>query len=271
MPELPEVETTLIGIKPFLEEQSIIHIEVRNPHLRIPIPDEIQLLVNEKQIHRLARRGKYIIIQLSKGNILIHLGMSGHLRLIKTADPIGKHDHVDLYLSNHQILRYCDPRRFGLFHYIHDDPLQHPLLNHLGPEPLSDDFDANYVYQKTRNRKQPIKSLIMNNEFVVGVGNIYATESLFYSNIHPLRQSDTLTDKECALLSIAIKKILHMAIHAGGTTLKDFYSSHGKPGYFSMSLKIYGRQNEPCYTCNHAIEAIPIGGRKSAYCPCCQQ
>lgn len=242
MPELPEVETTVLGIKPYLEGRTITHIVVRNPRLRIPISEEIISQVNKKIINQLSRRAKYIILSLSEGFILIHLGMSGHLRLLQATETYGKHDHVDLHFDNNMMLRYCDPRRFGLFHYIDENPLIHPLLSHYGPEPLSDAFNASYLYHKTRNKNQPIKSVVMNNEIVVGVGNIYAAESLFLTKLHPQEPSKHLTVQECETLTSTIKQVLDRAIHAGGTTLRDFYSTDGKPGYFSMSLNVYGRK-----------------------------
>ena len=270
MPELPEVETTKQGIKPHLLGQVITGVTLRNPKLRLPVPLDIDRLCVGKKITAITRRAKYILIHLVQGYILIHLGMSGHLRVVPDVTEPEKHDHIDLLLSNGLSLRYCDPRRFGLFLYIEENPYLHALLAHLGPEPLSEDFTSNYLFQKTRNKNQPIKSLIMNNEVVVGVGNIYATESLFLTGIHPKTPAKLITKKACHSLTIQIKKILQSAIEAGGTTLRDFYSFDGKPGYFSVSLKVYGRKNQPCFQCNQTIETIVIAGRHSAFCPQCQ-
>lgn len=270
MPELPEVETAKEGIKPYLEGQTISEVIVRNARLRLPVPPNMTECCVDKKIISINRRAKYLLIQLSSGYILIHLGMSGHLRIISRDSSPEKHDHVDLILGSNLALRYCDPRRFGLFLYLEGNPEQHSLLRHLGPEPLSDDFNCDYLYRKIKNKNQAIKSLIMTNEVVVGVGNIYATESLFFAGIHPLTPAKKLSRDACKSLSIEIKRILQLAIEAGGTTLKDFYASDGKPGYFNFSLQIYGRKNQTCFQCHNQIEAVIIGGRQSAYCPDCQ-
>jgi formamidopyrimidine-DNA glycosylase len=270
MPELPEVETTKEGIKSHLEGQTISQIIVRNHSLRLPVGWNISELCAQQKIEHVTRRAKYIILQLTKGNLLIHLGMSGHLQIVPNNTTHGKHDHIDLVLNNGQTLRYCDPRRFGLFHYF-EEPLQNlRLLSKLGPEPLTEEFNSYYLYEKIRHRNQPIKSLIMTNEIVVGVGNIYATESLFYAQIHPQKKANTINYAQCIRLTYYIKEVLQKAIHAGGTTLKDFYTSDGKPGYFSISLNVYGRSKEPCIQCKTPIEAVFIAGRNSAFCPYCQ-
>lgn len=270
MPELPEVETTKEGIKPHLEGQFIQKIEVRNYGFRIPVPSNINELCAEKKILTVTRRAKYILLQLSKGYLLIHLGMSGHLRIISDASLPEKHDHITLYLANGKALRFCDPRRFGLFIYIDENPHQHKLLTHLGPEPLSEAFDGHYLYQRSHNKNKPIKSFVMDNEIVVGVGNIYATESLFLSSIHPATPAKNINETTYHLLAKHIKSVLQQAIKSGGTTLRDFYAFDGKPGYFSISLKVYGRKNQPCMQCQHSIQTVMIGGRSSAFCPNCQ-
>jgi len=270
MPELPEVETTKQGIKPHLEGQIVKQIIVRNPKLRLPVPLNMDELCAGKKITAISRRAKYILLHLTQGYVLIHLGMSGHLRIVSGDTEPEKHDHIDLMMTNGLSLRYCDPRRFGLFVYINENPHQHPLLAHLGPEPLSKDFTSDYLYKRTRNKNIPIKSLIMNNEIVVGVGNIYATESLFLVGIHPQTPAKKMTERHCHLLTVKIKQILNSAIDAGGTTLRDFYTFDGKPGYFSVSLKVYGRKKQPCFQCNEPIETVVIAGRHSAFCPQCQ-
>ena len=270
MPELPEVETTKEGIKPHLEGQIINRITVRNPKLRIPVLLNIDELCTQKKIYKITRRAKYILLHLSEGYLLIHLGMSGHLRIIPSNQTPGKHDHIDLDLESHVTLRFCDPRRFGLFHYINENPYKHPLLTHLGPEPLSEDFNGDYLYQKAKNKKTPIKSLIMNNNIVVGVGNIYATESLFFSRLNPQTSAQKISFEQCLLLTTHIKQVLKSAIEAGGTTLRDFYTSEGKPGYFSIALQVYGRKKQACYICKHLIESTIIAGRQSSFCPKCQ-
>lgn len=271
MPELPEVETTKQGIKPHLEGQTIRKISVRNTRLRLPVPEHINTLCTGKKIIQVSRRAKYILIELSEGYLLIHLGMSGHLRLCAENSALQTHDHVSLILHNDQALRFCDPRRFGLFLYLEDNPHQHSLLNHLGPEPLSDAFNSDYLWQRIQNKNKPIKSLIMDNEIVVGVGNIYATESLFLAKIHPNKPAKTLSEEDCHILVNYIKEVLKQAIECGGTTLRDFYASDGKPGYFSIELKVYGRKNQPCFECKEPINALIIGGRNSAFCIKCQK
>lgn len=270
MPELPEVETTKEGIKNHIASQRISAIIVRNPRLRVPVALNINQLCAQKRILQVTRRAKYILLHLNEGYLLIHLGMSGHLRVIPADTTPGKHDHIDVILENGLTLRYCDPRRFGLFHYFKEPPERQSLLNHLGPEPLTEAFNADYLYQKTRTKKQAIKALIMDNRLVVGVGNIYAAESLFQAEIHPLSTAKSLNYEQCSALAQAIKQILNAAIQAGGTTLKDFYAFDGKPGYFTQSLKIYGRQCQPCYSCATSIEAVVIAGRQSCFCPQCQ-
>ncbi|MGM9454202.1 bifunctional DNA-formamidopyrimidine glycosylase/DNA-(apurinic or apyrimidinic site) lyase [Legionella bozemanae] len=270
MPELPEVETTKEGIKSHLEGQTIKEIIVRNSKFRIPVPDNLHQLCAGKKILAVSRRAKYILIQLSKGYLLIHLGMSGHLRIIADKSTPAKHDHILLTLANGLVLRFYDPRRFGLFLYINENPYQHQLLRHLGPEPLCEEFNGHYLYQKVQNKNKPIKSLIMDHEIVVGVGNIYAAESLFLANIHPNTPGKMLSEDECFTLTKHIKEVLNQAILCGGTTLRDFYAFDGKPGYFSISLKVYGRKNQPCMLCQHPIESVVISGRNSFFCPQCQ-
>lgn len=270
MPELPEVETTKEGIKPYLEGQSIHEIAVRNSSLRVPVPANLNELCAGKKIIAVTRRAKYILVHLSQGYLLIHLGMSGNLRLVPGNVRPEKHDHITLILMNGQALRFCDPRRFGLFLYVDENPHQHKLLSHLGPEPLSTEFNGNYLHQRAKNKNKPIKSFIMDNEIVVGVGNIYATESLFLSGIHPNTPAKNISAEHCHLLVTHIKEVLQRAIECGGTTLRDFYAIDGKPGYFSIALQVYGRKNQPCLQCQQLIQAVIIGGRNSAFCPNCQ-
>ncbi|KTD14594.1 formamidopyrimidine-DNA glycosylase MutM [Legionella gratiana] len=270
MPELPEVETTKEGIKLQLEGHTISWISVHNPRLRIPVPNHLNELCIGKKIIAVTRRAKYILIQLSEGYLLIHLGMSGHLRIAKNKSIPEKHDHITMTLSNNLKLRFYDPRRFGLFLYIDKNPYEHPLLIHLGKEPLSEEFNGHYLFQKGKNKNKPIKSFIMDNEIVVGVGNIYATESLFLAKIHPSTPTKMLSEEAHFNLAMHIKEVLKQAIACGGTTLKDFYTLDGKPGYFSVSLKVYGRKNQPCVQCLHPIESVIIAGRNSTFCPQCQ-
>ncbi len=269
MPELPEVETSRRGILPYLKGQTIEQIIVRNPKLRWPIDETInniqgQVIVDVK------RRAKYLLLQLTDDWIVIHLGMSGSLRILETNQPPAKHDHVDLVLVNGVRLRYTDPRRFGSWLWTHSIE-ELPQLKQLGPEPLTDDFSANYLFEKANNRKIPIKSWIMDNHIVVGVGNIYASESLFLAKINPNRKVSSLTLVECERLVTAIKRVLTKSIEQGGTTLKDFVQSDGKPGYFVQNLQVYGREGEQCLICQSNIKSNRIGQRNTFYCENCQK
>jgi formamidopyrimidine-DNA glycosylase len=270
MPELPEVETTRRGISPFLLKQTIIATTIRQRQLRLAISRELATLCPGQEIQSVRRRGKYLIFELSEGYLLNHLGMSGHLRIVNAETPPSKHSHLDLQLSNGCILRYNDPRRFGLWLFLTENPDQHYLLAKLGPEPLSNTFNGKYLFHRAQHVRQNIKSFIMKNEIVVGVGNIYATESLFLAGIHPQTPAFKLKQENFAALARNIKQVLQQAIAAGGTTLRDFHAADGKPGYFSTNLQIYGRKNLPCFQCNTLIQAITIAGRNSAFCPSCQ-
>lgn len=269
MPELPEVETTRLAIASHLVNNTISKVILRHKQLRLPVSPDIILLEGQRVI-RIERRAKYLIMQCTDAYLLIHLGMSGHLRLLSTSLLAGKHDHIDLCFANGQILRYHDPRRFGLCLYLNHHPNTHPLLMHLGPEPLSGAFYADYLFKKCQGRTQAIKALIMNNAIVVGVGNIYATESLFMAGIHPLHPAGTLTYPQIEALTNSIKTILQTAINAGGTSLRDFYRLDGKPGYFFTQLQLYGRKNQQCYQCQSIIQNVRIAGRYSTFCPTCQ-
>ncbi|WP_294614438.1 bifunctional DNA-formamidopyrimidine glycosylase/DNA-(apurinic or apyrimidinic site) lyase [uncultured Gilliamella sp.] len=269
MPELPEVETSRQGILPYLKGQTIQQIIVRQPKLRWPIVKEItqaqgQVILDVK------RRAKYLLLQLTNNWIVIHLGMSGSLRILLNQQEITKHDHVDLVLSNGVTLRYTDPRRFGCWLWTNsiEDVSQ---LKHLGPEPLSDEFSAEYLLSKTKNRQVPVKSWIMDNHIVVGVGNIYASESLFMAGINPSRKVSSLQLFELKKLVKAIKQVLTKSIEQGGTTLKDFLQSDGKPGYFTQKLQVYGRTGQPCLICQYEIKSQKIGQRNTFYCEVCQQ
>ncbi|MCA0402566.1 MAG: bifunctional DNA-formamidopyrimidine glycosylase/DNA-(apurinic or apyrimidinic site) lyase [Proteobacteria bacterium] len=271
MPELPEVETTKRGITPFVLGQKIEKVIVRNRSLRYLIDEQFAEQCQGKEIQAIERRSKYLLFSLNEGNLINHLGMSGHLRVVSAEIEAAKHDHLDLILSNGSCLRYNDPRRFGLWLYQEISFDSHPLLAHLGPEPLTDDFNTNYLLGKAKNKQQNIKTFIMNNNVVVGVGNIYASESLFLAKIHPEMKASALTPKQAANLVDAIKIILAKAIEAGGTTLRDFYKSDGKPGYFSQDLKVYGRKDLACTRCNHSIQSKIITGRNSYFCSSCQK
>jgi len=269
MPELPEVEVSRMGISPWLEGVRVKKVIVRHPRLRWPIPTEVHLLEGQA-ITRIERRAKYLLLHSALGTAIIHLGMSGNLRVLPEDTPAEKHDHVDLVLENGQLLRLHDPRRFGAFLWVFGDPYLHPLLKDLGPEPLTEAFTADYLWKRSRRIKTAIKPWIMTNQVVVGVGNIYANESLFMAGIHPCRPASSLTEHEYLLLVTAIKDVLARAIQQGGTTLKDFMRSDGKPGYFVQELLVYGRAGQPCKSCQHPLEEVRLGQRSSVYCPICQ-
>lgn len=273
MPELPEVETTRRGISPYIEKTTISAVTIRNFSLRWPIQSNLAKILTNQIVHTIKRRAKYLLFQCDSGTLIIHLGMSGKLRILEsnTAPKAEKHDHFEMQFDNGQLLRYNDPRRFGAVLWTVEPIEQHKLLSHLGPEPLHDEFDSDYLFQQTRSRKCSIKTLIMNGKVVVGVGNIYASESLFMANIHPKTTANQLNKKQCALLVEAIKTILQKAIDAGGTTLKDFRKSDGNPGYFAQQLNVYGRKGEACTQCDGTIEHYKELQRATFFCPNCQQ
>lgn len=271
MPELPEVETTRRGITPHVQGHVIEQIIVRDRRLRWPVPRDLTTKLQGHAIQAVERRGKYLLLTTEVGSLIIHLGMSGSLRVLACDTPCEKHDHVDIVLDTGQCLRLRDPRRFGAVLFSEGDPLQHELLRELGPEPLSNAFSDEYLFNKSRKRTASIKSFIMDSHIVVGVGNIYANEALFAAGIHPRRAAGKVTREKYALLTQAIKDVLRAAIKAGGTTLRDFTSSDGKPGYFRQSLQIYDREGEPCPKCGKPITQAVIAQRASYYCTHCQQ
>jgi len=270
MPELPEVETTRRGIEPHVEGRIVSSVIVRQPQLRWPIPDDLSKLISGKTIICVVRRAKYLLLYFDHGAVILHLGMSGHLHVVPSDTAPEKHDHIDFVLSNRKSLRLCDPRRFGAVLWADGDPLLHPLLAKLGPEPLSKAFNSNYLLKAMKNRNVAIKKLLMNNQVVVGVGNIYASEILFAAKIHPLSPANSIDEAEAKKLVAAVKKILRAAIKQGGTTLRDFLGPDGKPGYFRHKLQVYGRAGELCYICDSPIESMALGQRNTFYCPVCQ-
>ncbi len=270
MPELPEVETTRRGISPYLEGQKISKIIVRNKKLRWPVPQSIHDMEGER-VTCVARRGKYILLHTRRGTALLHLGMSGSLRVVEKGSAHQKHDHVDIELDNNKALRLRDPRRFGALLWTVDDPHQHKLIRSLGPEPLGDAFTPAYLYQQSRGRSVSIKQFIMNAQVVVGVGNIYACESLFMSGISPKRLAGKISRKRYEKLVSMIREVLAQAIQQGGTTLRDFVQAEGKPGYFQQQLNVYGRAGEACLKCDSAIKQIKQGQRSTFYCSHCQR
>jgi len=270
MPELPEVETTLRGIYHTLHSQKIKRVDVRERRMRWPVPDEIEARLSGQTAASLTRRGKYILIGTDNGTALLHLGMSGSLRIVDPDAPPEKHDHIDIVLAD-KIIRFNDPRRFGSLLWTENDPLQHELLAKLGPEPLSDDFNTSYLFNASRGRNVSIKQFIMNSEVVVGVGNIYASESLFRAGINPKKAAGKLSKARYEKLVAAIKEVLAEAIQQGGTTLRDFHGADGKPGYFRIKLKVYDRAGEPCEVCGTPVRQFVQGQRATYYCPACQR
>ncbi|OUD15763.1 bifunctional DNA-formamidopyrimidine glycosylase/DNA-(apurinic or apyrimidinic site) lyase [Thioflexithrix psekupsensis] len=273
MPELPEVETTRLGLLPHLAAQQIAWVHVHQPRLRWPIPENLAEMLSGQLITEINRRGKYLLFICKTGDyFLIHLGMSGSLRLVEAETALAKHDHVELGLASGKILRYHDPRRFGCVLLGEGDVMQHPLLVNLGPEPLSDAFNAAYLYNQTRTRRSAIKTVIMNAHIVVGVGNIYANEALFLAGIDPRRAACEVEENQCDALVLAIRQVLTAAIAMGGTTLRDFVNSSGQPGYFQQTLQVYDRAGQPCVRCDKGIvEHTVLGNRSSYFCAGCQK
>lgn len=268
MPELPEVETTRRGIEPFLTAQTVVKVVIRNSQLRWPVSDEIALLRNVR-VNAVSRRGKYIVLEIDQGAILIHLGMSGSMRVVNVSDPLKTHDHLLFELEYGKQIRFNDPRRFGSVLWA-SDWQQHPLISQLGPEPLSESFDAGYLYGLAKRRSLPVKQFIMNSRVVVGVGNIYANEALFLSGIDPKRAVNRISLKRMQTLVDNIKLVLRNAIQQGGTTLRDFVGSDGKPGYFQQQLYVYGRAGEPCKQCAQPLKEVRMNNRSTVYCSQCQ-
>ena len=273
MPELPEVETTTRGLTPHLTGQRVSELVVREPRLRWPVAPDAASIVSGATITRLWRRSKLMIIELDNGySALAHLGMSGSWRICQPTDELRKHDHLLLTLSDSVQARYHDPRRFGSFELCLTDQLySHPRISQLGPEPLTPDFDADYLYERSRTRKAPIKAFIMDNQVVVGVGNIYATEALFAAGISPKRQAGKISKARYQSLVHEIKKVLARAIESGGSTLRDFVNSDGQPGYFAQTLTVYGRAGQSCVECEAVLKSAVIGQRTSVWCPDCQK
>jgi formamidopyrimidine-DNA glycosylase len=269
MPELPEVETSRRGIAPWVENQQVSAVIVRERRLRWPVPAEIDSLLPGRRIRSVGRRAKYLLFDTAAGTAMLHLGMSGSVRIINADEPAGKHDHVDILFTSGKALRFRDPRRFGSLLWS-ANPFEHALLRNLGPEPLSPEFHSDYLLQKSRDRKVSIKQFIMNANVVVGVGNIYASEALYQSRIHPMRKAGKVSALRIEKLTAVIKSVLQRAIAAGGTTLRDFHGGDGEPGYFRQQLDVYDRQGLPCRTCRTPISAIVLGQRSTFYCKQCQ-
>lgn len=271
MPELPEVETTRRGIAPILTGHRIIAVVVREPRLRQLVAPDLEDELRGRAIDGVRRRGKYLLLASGSGAILIHLGMSGSLRLVATDTPPGRHDHLDIVFDHDLALRLTDPRRFGLVVWVPDCPGSYPLLAGLGPEPLDPSWNGAALARAARGRRTAIKALIMDARIVVGVGNIYANEALFMAGIHPARPAGRISRRRLDALAEAIKQVLERAIEAGGTSLRDFVAEDGRPGYFAQSLQVYGREGQPCPRCGGAIRRIRQFGRSTFYCPRCQR
>ena len=271
MPELPEVETSRRGIAPYLKGRRVRAVTVRDKRLRWPIPAALVDELPGQYIDSVDRRGKYLLLGTKAGTALLHLGMSGSLRIVPEDAPADKHDHVDIVMDSGKALRLRDPRRFGTLLWTRGDPARHKLLKDLGPEPLGDGFDGGYLFKASRGRKVAVKQFIMDSHVVVGVGNIYASESLFLARIRPQRAAGRVSAKEYAALARGIKKVLAASIKAGGTTLRDFARETGEPGYFAQRLRVYGREGQRCYRCGGTIKAKATGQRMTYWFPSCQK
>ena len=271
MPELPEVETTRRGIEPHVLGRRVTRLVVRNPHLRWRVPAKLEKELTGQTIQSVTRRGKYLLLATAAGTAILHLGMSGSLRVVACTYPPDKYDHVDIALDSGDCLRLRDPRRFGALLWTRDNPLQHKLLRHLGPEPLGPDFSGEYLHQKLHGRRRNIRDSLLDSRLVAGVGNIYANEALFMAGIRPSRHAGKIARVQCDRLARAIRETLEHALDAGGTTLRDFRDSNGRPGYFQQSLHVYARENKPCRRCHSPVRARRLGQRSAFYCPKCQR
>lgn len=269
MPELPEVETTCRGIRPHIEGKKVTDVIVRQSKLRWPVPASLNKKLGGKTILSVTRRAKYLLLEFKTGFLILHLGMSGSLRVLPANTPAGIHDHFDL-VTGKNCLRLRDPRRFGAVLWTDQSVEEHKLIKTLGPEPLSHAFNTDYLFDKSRKRQVAIKNFIMNAHVVVGVGNIYASESLFMAGIHPKHHAGKVSQKRYEKLVESIKQVLKKSIEQGGTTLRDFTREDGEPGYFSQQLNVYGKTGEPCPVCKTPIKQLTLGQRSSFYCPNCQ-
>jgi len=271
MPELPEVETSCAGIAPHVKGQLVTKVIVRDRRLRWPVPAALGKNLPGQRVVEVSRRAKYMLFRAETGSAIMHLGMSGSVRILTRKLAPLPHDHVDICFGHGATLRFNDPRRFGCLLWTRRDPLRHPLLVDLGPEPLSDEFNGEVLYTASRGRKVAVKNFIMNSHVVVGVGNIYASEALFLAGIHPRRAAGRISRARYQRLADKIKQVLLAAINAGGTTLRDFTDSDGVPGYFAHELRVYGRTGEPCERCAAPVRQEVIGQRSTFLCPRCQR
>jgi formamidopyrimidine-DNA glycosylase len=272
MPELPEVETTRRGIEPVLLGRRVRRLVVRERRLRWPMDPRLEQILAGQRALAVERRAKYLLLRFERGTLLVHLGMSGSLRgLGPRPAAAGPHDHYDLELDDGTVLRYHDPRRFGCAVWIEGDPARHPLLAELGPEPFDAAFDGDHLYRLSRGRRAPVKTFLMDGHVVVGVGNIYASESLFQAGIDPRRAAGRVSLERYRGLAGAVRAILRESIERGGTTLRDYVNGSGEPGWFGLSLRVYGRQGEACPGCGTAVRHCVLGQRSSFFCPACQR
>jgi len=271
MPELPEVETTRRGIAPYVVGKKVKRVIVRNSHLRQPVSVKLSKDLVGQHLQDIKRRGKYLLLFADTGTVILHLGMSGSLQLVAEKTPPGKHDHVDIVFEYGNCLRFHDPRRFGLVLWTRRDPMRHPLLRNIGIEPLENNFHGDDLYYKSRGRRVAIKQFIMNAHIVAGIGNIYANEALYLAGIHPLRSAGKISRQRYQRLAESIKRVLHAAISQGGTTLRNFVSGEGRPGYFRQYLNVYDRGGLPCRACKMPVHHISQGQRSTYYCGKCQR
>jgi formamidopyrimidine-DNA glycosylase len=271
MPELPEVETTRRGLAPHVERQKVTAVRIYDRRLRWPVPRDLPRRLVGRRVDRVERRSKYLLFRLGRDTLIVHLGMTGSLRVFTALPPRKLHDHVDLEFENGVVLRYRDPRRFGAMLWAPGASAQHPLLLALGVEPFSDEFDGEYLFRATRRRRAAIKLVLMDSHLVAGVGNIYANEALFRAHIRPTRAAGRLTRTQCVELADAVRATLTDAIAKGGSTLRDYVDSRGEPGYFQLDYYVYGREGEPCRVCSTPIRTLRLGGRATSYCRRCQR
>lgn len=271
MPELPEVETTRRGLVPHLVGRRIAGITVRNPNLRWPVPRNLATRLRDARVEAIRRRGKYLLLDFDHGHLLVHLGMSGRLTVAAAGTPPRKHDHVDIELEGGRLLRFTDPRRFGTMLWLDSPAEKHPLLRALGLEPLEPGFTGEALHRKARGRRVSVKQFLMNGGIVTGVGNIYASEALFHAGIHPERAAGRISTRRWERLATAVRTTLEQALDAGGSTLRDFASAEGRPGYFQQRHAVYGREGKPCRACRTTIRSLRQGQRATFYCPKCQR
>ena len=271
MPELPEVETTRRGVEPLVVGRRVTAVRVHDSRLRQPVTRNLGEILTGQRLLHLHRRAKYLLFVFQRGTLIVHLGMSGSIRVVNSEVARLPHDHVEILFGTRRCLRLRDPRRFGLMLWTEGDPRAHPLLRDLGPEPFAEAFNADYLRDRADGRSAAVKNFIMDGHIVVGVGNIYASEALFRARIHPARAAGRVSRARYAELTLHIRQVLEEAIEAGGTTLRDFVRNDGEPGYFRHDLKVYGRGGEPCVSCKWPLSMRVIGQRSSFFCSRCQR